>query len=139
MKNILLIIIVSMIVLSCSNNSTDDKKQAADKRIALRFDTVNTVRLSDTLVIFESTCRGCAYEGSTSFGIVDSMEIIKLADVITIDNNSPEMAGGNVSKQVILVPLKTGVTNFRFYKFWDRPETAADSGMFRYYKIEVKQ
>lgn len=137
MKKVILLSSVSFLLVCCNNKTAD--KTNTDKRIALRSDTLNVVKLTDTLVIFESTCRGCAYEGSTSFGISDSMEIIKLANVITIDNNSPDMNGGSVSKQLVIVPVKTGFTNFKLYKFWKRPETAADSTMFTSYKIEVKQ
>lgn len=137
MKKLILLSSVSFLLVCCNNKTAD--KTNPDKRIALRSDTLNVVKLTDTLVIFESTCRGCAYEGSTSFSITDSMEIIKLANVITIDNNSPDMNGGSVSKQLVLVPVKTGITNFKMYKFWERPETAADSTMFTSFKIEVKQ
>ena len=74
--------------------------------------------MADTLVIYESTCRGCAYESSTAFAIKDSFDIVKLLTVETQDNNSQDMAGGNVSKNLILVPVKTGKTVLKMYKFW---------------------
>jgi hypothetical protein len=125
-----------MVATSC-NNSTKDI--VADNRIALRTDTINTVKLTDTLIIFESTCRGCAYERSTDFSISDSMNIIKLADIITTDNSPADMDGGSISKDLILVPVKTGTTNLKLYKFWSQEKTAKDSANFTSYKIEVKQ
>ena len=122
--------------MSCSNNPKDI---VADNRIALRTDTVNVVKLTDTLVIFESTCRGCAYERSTNFAISDSMDIIKLADIITTDSSPADMDGGSISKDLVLVPVKTGTTNIKVYKFWSPEKTAKDSANFTSYKIEVKQ
>jgi hypothetical protein len=135
MKKIFFIAFVSMAVMSCNNNAKD----VVDNKIALRIDTINVVKLSDTLVIFESTCRGCAYESSTNFAINDSMNIIKLADVVTTDNSPDDMHGGSISKVLILVPQKTGVTIFKLYKFWTMEKPAADSARFASYKIEVKQ
>lgn len=123
--------------ISCKNNKKETVPEK-DNRIALRTNTVNIVKMSDTLIIYESTCRGCAYEGSTHFSISDSLEIIKLSDVKTIDNNSPDVNGGNVSKHLLLIPLKTGTTTIRLYKFWDEKETAKDSAHSRPYTIEVR-
>ena len=121
-------------IISCNNGTPD----VVDKRIPLRTDTINVVKLSDTLVIYESTCRGCAYEASTNFSISDSMNMIRLINVITTDNNSPEMDGGSISKKLVLVPVKTGTTNIKLYKFWQMERTAKDSALFTSYKIEVK-
>jgi hypothetical protein len=124
-------------LLWCTNAKTEatDKK---DTRIVLRSDTLNTVKLSDTLVINESTCRGCVYQESTHFAVVDSMGIIKLSDVITEDRNSPEVNGGSVYKGILLVPLKTGTTTFKLYKFWKHETEAEDSTNFISYRIVVK-
>ena len=127
--------LVSMAVISCTNNNKD----VVDNKITLRTDTINTVKITDTLVIYESTCRACAYEISTNFAISDSMNIIKLADVITTDNSPPNMDGGSINKDLILLPIKTGTTNIKVYKFWMQEKTAADSARFTSYKIEVKQ
>ena len=104
----------------------------------LLTDTLNVVKLSDTLVIYESTCRGCAYEGSTHFDISDSLGLVKLLNVVTIDNSSPDMAGGSISKDLILIPLKTGAATIKLYKFWEEQTTAKDSARFTSYKIEVR-
>ena len=104
----------------------------------LRADTINVVKLFDTLVINESTCRGCAYEESTHFEIKDSLDIIKLLDIITTDNNPPDMDGGSISKDLILAPVKTGTTSVKLYKFWKRDLKPEDSARFTTYKIEVR-
>jgi len=130
------IMLVSIALVSCNNNST---KVVEDNRIALYTDTLNVVKLTDTLVIFQATCRGCEYERSTNFAISDSMNIVKLEDVITTDNSPDDMDGGSVSKDLILVPLKPGITIMKLYKFWTMEKTAKDSVRFTTYKIEVKQ
>ena len=67
------------------------------------------------------------------------MNIIKLADIITTDNSPADMDGGSISKDLILVPEKTGTTIFKLYKFWTMEKTTKDSARFTPYKIEVKQ
>jgi hypothetical protein len=136
MIRIYFIMLVSIALVSCNNNST---KVIEDNRIALYTDTLNVVKLTDTLVIFQATCRGCEYERSTNFAISDSMNIVKLEDVITTDNSPDDMDGGSVSKDLILVPLKPGITIMKLYKFWTMEKTAKDSVRFTTYKIEVKQ
>ena len=144
MKNLFAFFLVIITAVSCNNKTIErdktieEDKTIADNRISLQTDTLNVVKLTDTLVIYESTCRGCAYEGSTNFGISDSMNIIKLADIVTTDNSSPDMTGGSISKDLILVPEKTGTTIIKLYKFWTQEKTAADSARFDSYKIEVK-
>ena len=135
MNKIFFVVLLSITVISCTNSTKD----VVDNKIALRTDTINTVKLTDTLVIYESTCRGCAYERSTNFAISDSMDIIKLADIITTDNSPADMDGGSINKDLILVPAKVGTTNIKVYKFWSQEKTAKDSANFTSYKIEVKQ
>lgn len=135
MNKIFFIVLISIVAASCNNNAKDI---IADNRIALRADTINIVKLTDTLVIYESTCRGCAYERSTNFLVEDSMNIIKLVDIITTDNSPADMDGGSISKDLILVPQKTGTTIIKLYKFWKLEKTAEDSARFTSYKIEVK-
>ena len=82
MKTILLLPVIAVVLLCCTNT----KKEAAviiDSKIALRTDTINVVKLTDTLVINESTCRGCAYENSTAFAIKDSLDLVQLLTVET--------------------------------------------------------
>ena len=142
MKKIFFIVCGSFVFISCTNNSknvVEKKREIVDNRISLSTDTINVVKLTDTLIIYESTCRGCAYERSTNFAISDSMNIVKLSDIITTDNSPANMTGGSISKDLILVPLKTGITNIKLYKFWSEEKTAKDSTNFASYKIEVKQ
>lgn len=136
MIRILFFALVSTAFVCCNNNS---REVIEDNRIALQTDTLNIVKLTDTLVIYQATCRGCAYERSTNFAISDSMDIIKLTDVITTDNSPADMDGGSISKDLVLVPQKTGITNIKLYKFWKQEKTAEDSARFTLYKIEVKQ
>ncbi len=127
-------IIGLLLVASCSNK---DKEASANNWISLRADSINTVKLGDTLVIYESICRGCAYEGTVQFGISDSLEMIKLLDVISSDNNSAEVAGGSISKDLLLKPVQTGTTTIKLYKIL-APDTAKeDSAQFRTYTITI--
>jgi D-tyrosyl-tRNA(Tyr) deacylase len=138
MKKILPLLLVITLLICCTNNK---KKETTpeDKKISLRSDTVNVVKLTDTLVIYESTCRGCAYENSTTFAVKDSMDVVKLLSVHTSDNNSPDMDGGSVGKQLIIVPVKAGSTVMKMYKFWQGvPDNITDSIPYKEaYKIEV--
>lgn len=137
MKSFILLIISAFFLLSCTD-SKEENAAKEDNRIALHTDTLNVVKLTDTVVIYESTCRGCAFEGSTNFEISDSLGIIKLYDIITEDNNPSDMDGGSISKTLVLVPTQTGTTTFKLYKFWKRERTAEDSARFSSYSIEVK-
>jgi hypothetical protein len=67
------------------------------------------------------------------------MNIVKLADIITTDNSPANMDGGSISKDLVLVPQKTGITNMKLFKFWSQERTEKDSAGFTSYKIEVKQ
>ena len=141
MKKIIFILVLFFAFASC----TDSKKEKEvikvikeDNRISLRSDTINLVKMTDTMVIFESTCRGCAYESSTNFDISDSLGIVKLDNVITTDNSSPDMAGGSISKTLVLIPVKAGLTSIKMYKFWTEEKKAADSARFTSYTIEVR-
>ncbi len=138
MKNFLAFVVIVGFFFNCINKK---KKEAVQKdtKVLLRTDTLNVVKLGDTLIIYESTCRGCAYESSTAFAIKDSFDIVKLLTVETSDNNSPDMNGGSISKNLILVPAKTGKTIFKMYKFWKGvPSDMNDSLPFTPYQIEVR-
>lgn len=124
---------MTVLLFSCNSKEPEAIK---DTKISLRSDTINVVKPSDTLVIYEGTCRGCAYENSTMFEIEDSLNIIKLSKIVTTDNNSSEMNGGNIGKQLILVPQKTGTTTIKLFKYY-KPEEK-DSTHFRTYTIQVQ-
>jgi hypothetical protein len=137
MKQITIYFFLVLLIFSCTDSKNEAEKK--DNRIYLHSDTLNVVRLSDTLVIAESTCRGCAYESSTAFAIKDSLQIVKFDGVETHDNNPEGMSGGNISKLLVLVPLKTGSTTIKMYKFWKGvPSAMNDSLPFTTYKIEVR-
>ncbi|MBS1759259.1 MAG: hypothetical protein JST23_03965 [Bacteroidetes bacterium] len=138
MKLILPLLVFALVVIACNSNEKNNPTAQKDKKVVLHTDTLNVVKLSDTLVIYESTCRGCAFEGSTSFSIDDSLGIVALDKIETIDNNPPDMAGGSVSKNLIIVPKKTGTTKFKLYKFYKEQHTAQDSANAVSYSIEVK-
>jgi hypothetical protein len=138
MKKIFFLTGVFVFFLSC----TDNKKESpvkTDTKIMLRADTLNVVKLTDTLIIYQSVCRACAYEKSTHFEISDSVGIIQLADVITKDNNPPDVDGGSISKDLILMPVKTGRTMIKIYKFDVERPSAEDSTRFASYTIEVNK
>ena len=138
MKKVLALVVVVSFFFNCINKKNKEAEQK-DTKVSLRTDTLNVVKLGDTLVIYESTCRGCAYESSTAFAIKDSFDIVKLLRVETTDNNSPDMAGGSVSKNLILVPAKSGMTTLKMYKFWKGvPSSMNDSLPFTPYQIEVR-
>jgi len=133
MKKILLIA-SAVIVFGCSqNDNTKDKN-----KVYLTKDKLNVARLTDTLVINENTCRGCAYEYSTHFDINDSMKIVKLDKIVTTDNNRSDVVGGTIEKNLFLVPVKTGSAKIKLYKYYDQKPTANDSAHYTVYSIEIK-
>ena len=137
MKKLSLLLVTAIMLLSCAEKRNEEEKK--DTQVYLQKDIVNVVKLSDTLVIAESTCRGCAYESSTAFAIKDSLQIVKFDGVETHDTNPEGMSGGNISKLLVLVPIKTGNTNIKMYKFWKGvPSEINDSFPFTHYKIEVR-
>src|SRR6478672_10151773 len=79
--------IVSLLIccslFACSNKKKEPVKEETTENnyLMLRSDTVNVVKTTDTLLVSESTCRGCAYETSTEFGVTDSMDIVKIEHV----------------------------------------------------------
>ena len=137
MKKLFFVPLFSVSLLWCTPHTKGITGQT-DTRVVLRADTLNTVKLTDTLLINESTCRGCVFQETTHFAVVDSMGLIKLLDVITEDRNSPEVNGGSVYKGVVLLPLKTGTTTFKLYKFWKQETAAEDSANFISYRVTVK-
>lgn len=138
MKKILLAVVIISILVACNNAKKEKIPGKAEGRILLRTDTLNVVKITDTMIIYESICRGCAYEGSTEFTISDSLGIVKLDHIESHDNNPPETDGGYISTNLILVPEKPGTTTIKMYKFWEKPYTAEDSAQYTSYSIEVK-
>jgi hypothetical protein len=138
MKKILPLLTIVVLLYSCKEKEKTVNRK--DNRIYLQTDTINVVRITDTMVISESTCRGCAYENSTAFAIKDSAGVVRLETIETADNNSEGMTGGNISKHLIIVPVKIGTTTMKMYKFWQGvPSTMSDSiAPTDTYKIEVQ-
>lgn len=105
--------------------------------ILLSADKVNKVKISDTLLIAESTCRGCEYEHSTRFDVTDSMAIIKLIRIETTDINPDNMDGGSINKDLILIPVKTGNTIIKQYRFYSNNTNKDDSSKYKSFNIQV--
>jgi hypothetical protein len=137
MKKLPVYLMIAILACSCSNSNTKVAGRY-ENMVTLRADTLNTVKLSDSLVIHEYTCRGCAYEESTHFSISDSTGIIQLIKIVTTDNNPSDIDGGSINKDLVLVPVKTGITTIKLYKFINERPTVNDSTLFTSYTIEVR-
>ena len=137
MKRLSIYLMIAILACSCNNSSTKEP-DPYENMVVLRADTLNTAKLSDSLIIHEYTCRGCAYEGSTHFNISDSTGIIELVKVISTDNNPSDTDGGNINKDLVLVPVKAGTTTIKLHKFPDGQPSANDSALFTSYTIEVR-
>lgn len=107
--------------------------------IVLQQGKTNKVTLKDSLWIEESTCRGCAYENSTSFDIEDTAGIVRLVSIKTTDETSSGTDGGSISKTLILVPTAEGSTTIKQYKYYGEQMTAKDSARYKTYSIEIKK
>lgn len=132
MKKIVLII-AGVLVFSCHSHQANDLN-----KVYLTKNKLNVAKLTDTLVISETTCRGCAYEYATHFDIDDSLGVVKLDRIITTDNNRSGTAGGTVNKDLFLVPVKTGSAKIKLYKYYSQKPTASDSAHCIVYSIEIK-
>ena len=106
--------------------------------IVLQQGKTNTVSLKDSLWIAESTCRGCAYENSTSFDIEDTAGLVRLVSIKTTDETAADTDGGSISKTLILVPTAVGTTTIKQYKYYGTQMTAKDSANYKTYSIEIK-
>lgn len=137
MKKLSIYTLIGILICSCANNKNESVDEY-ETMVVLHSDTLNIIKLTDSLIIHEHACRGCAYEESTHFDISDSTGIMQLAKVITTDNNPADMDGGSINKDLILVPAKKGVTKIKLYKFIDERPTAKDSALFTTYTIEVR-
>ena len=132
--------IIISLVLAITLAACKSKKQTEafrDNRIDLRSDTVNVVKLTDTLQIRQSACRGCAEEYTPRFDISDSLNIIEMLGTETVDNNPPDVDGGSLSKFIVMKPKKTGTTTIKFYRFMGDINAAKDSSDYTLYQITV--
>ncbi|MBK6936631.1 MAG: hypothetical protein IPH18_06895 [Chitinophagaceae bacterium] len=130
-----LFLIVTLIVC----NSTKQSDNFRNKRINLRTDTINVVKLTDTLQIWQSVCRGCADEFIPRFGISDSLNMIEVLRTETVDDNPPDVDGGSMSKFIVMMPRTTGTTTIKFYQFMGHINAAQDSSNYTLYQITVKK
>ena len=138
MKKYFAIVLLSLFLFGCEHL----KKHLfgnADNKITLKKDTLNVVTMNDLMVIHEGVCRGCAYENSTRFIIEDTAGVVALNHINTKDNNRDNVDGGNINKDLVLVPRKQGTSTIKLYKFWKEPPGASDSANFSQYKIEVRK
>ncbi len=134
MRTIAGMVATLFLLAACSNIESDAN---TNKWVSLRSDSINMVKITDTLVIYESICRGCAYEGTVQFSISDSLEIVKQLEVITEDGNNPEEAGGSISKDILLKPMRPGITTIKLFKILAPNTAKEDSARFRTYSIHV--
>jgi hypothetical protein len=139
-KKLILLLFLSTLIVSCFNNSAKKATKTEAKIVYLKTDTVNVVKITDTLVIVENTCRACPFEQSTDFVIKDSLNIIKLINIKTIDNTPKDMAGGSLNNDLIMMPIDKGYTVLKMYKFLEgKPDTITQSLPYtNIYKIEIK-
>jgi len=129
MKKIVCIVACAL-VFSC--HAPD---QAKDKnKVYLKPNQLTIAKRTDTLVISENTCKGCAYEYATHFDVEDSLGMTKLDRIVTTDNDR----SGTVNKDLFLVPVKTGRTSIKLYKYYHQKPTAEDSAQGAVYSIEIK-
>ena len=141
MKFILIIFCSCIFLFGCEHlkkhfsSAGDNKKES---KIMLTTDTASVVTMKDTMIIYESVCRGCAYENSTNFSISDTAGIVELNGIITTDNSPSNMDGGSINKDLIIVPKKIGTTTFTLFKSYKEKLTAEDSANAPRYTIEVK-
>lgn len=108
-----------------------------DHMVSVKYDSVTRLKMTDTLVIFENTCRGCAYENSTEFVLNDTAGVVKLYDIITEDNTPPNMSGGTITKILLVTPQKPGRADVTLYKYYEQEMTARDSAAGQLLAIEV--
>lgn len=131
---------LTTLMFFCLAACTDNKDSTGNRDlhwVALRTDTINVVGLQDTLVIYQSVCRGCAYEGSTHFDVVDTSGNIQLTSILTHDDNHENTDGGSISKNLLLLASRTGTAEVRLYRFNTEQPTAEDSAKFTTYQILV--
>jgi hypothetical protein len=95
----------------------------------------NSARLGDTLLIYETACKGCPDERSTHFKIVESENIVKLDRITTDDDN---FTGGSITKRIYLIPIKRGKTKLELYKIRGDQPTEMELTVHDVYNIEIK-
>jgi hypothetical protein len=133
-----IIVVFVLIALSCNNS--DQKKPAKISDLIIMTPLgKNLAQMNDSLVIYETVCRGCDYEKSTHFEIADSMDLVKVVKIETLNYNASGTEGGSIDKHIYMVPVKPGHTKIKLYKFNTETPAAEDSLAFTYYDIEIKK
>ncbi len=128
---------LAFIVLLVACKSKKNTEAFKNNRIELQSDTVNVVKLTDTLQISQSACRGCADEYIPRFDISDSLNIVELLRTETVDNNPPDVDGGSLSKFIVMKPRTTGATAIKLFRFMGQINTAKDSSDYILYQVTV--
>ena len=136
MKKIILFASICAAIF-CYDYFTNKAAEKNSHYVVLSADKINKVKIGDTLLIAESTCRGCEYEHSTRFDIIDSMAIVKLIRIETTDTNPDNMDGGSIDKDLVLIPVKTGATIIKQYRFYGDDIIKDDSSKYKSYNIQV--
>jgi len=116
----------------------DYSGQFRKDHIVLSENGINKVSMRDSLWVEAFTCRGCAYEHSTSFDVDDPARLVKLVSIKTANDKSTNTDGGSINKTLILVPTRTGKTTLKVYRFYDTKQQQ-DSSDFKSYDIEIKK
>ena len=114
------------LAVSCKNQSATEKKTG--KRVVLRRFFVNTAGMYDTLVISQTTCRGCGYEQLTDMKVEDNLGLIKAETIESYDWRRSNGNGIEVRRDLLLLPVKTGdSTTLMFYRYYDDSHIARDT------------
>lgn len=131
---------IIFIVIASGCNDPGQKKPAKTSGLIIMTPLgKNLAQMNDTLVIYETVCRGCEYEKSTHFEIADSMNLVQTVKTVMLDYNAPGTEGGSIDKHIYMVPVKPGHTKIKLYKFNTETPTSEDSLTFTYYDIEIKK
>src|SRR5574337_1182165 len=94
-----LMTVLILMTFGCNNTSQKTTTKSSDL-IIMSPQGKNLAQMNDSLVIYETVCRGCEYEKSTHFEISDSMNLVKIVKIETLDHNSPGTEGGFMDKHI---------------------------------------
>jgi hypothetical protein len=135
--SLFIIIFACYTLLSCKNQETI--KHDKVNGITLQSDSLNIVKLTDSLVIYETLCGGCNDDTMrASFDIQDSEGLLKAQEERTVSDRRPGKEDNPVLKTFILVPLNTGSTKLSVSKYWHQPGATEDSESHKEYLIEIR-
>jgi hypothetical protein len=129
MKRSIQLILILFLVFSCETQDSQLKKTTG-KRIILNPYYDNVAKLNDTLIISESTFRNCEYEELTDLKIEDSLNLIKLGEIVSTEHKSPNRKRTTIGKDLLLVPVEKGITTIKLYRFYKQEVFARDTGFY---------